>query len=244
MRKNLVFFGHHKCGSRYFRAYILREIARVAKVPFYQYEIASPVYEFDQPDFLDLDNVRFERLSRERCILGLTNSSQPVVERVLECDQDFIGVHVRRDPRQFLVSAYYHHLDGHPVETETWRWPKLESDRVKLNSMNVEDGLIFEMDNIAGDIIDRQFRAWIFRPEIIEIKLEELDLHLAELMHDLNRALGLSIDTLKPNREMRQANPIAKDWRSVFTPRVTSEFNHRFGDVLERWGYSSDSYNQ
>ncbi|MEM7664190.1 MAG: hypothetical protein AAF292_18265 [Pseudomonadota bacterium] len=207
---------------------------------FYQYEIDDPIYVFDQPDFLDLDNVKFERLAQERCIIGLTNSSSAVVERAFANDPDHVGLHVTRDPRQFLASSYFHHLEGHPTESDVWHWEKLASDRARLQTLSQEDGLIYEMDNIAGDILDRQFRAWVRRSNILEVKLEEADTELSALMQQLSGFLGLDLSSIIPRVEARQANPQAQNWQAVFTPRIVDEFKFRFNDVLVDWGYEND----
>ncbi len=239
MKKNLVFYGHHKCGSRYFRAYLLREISKLTGAAFFEYEIDDPIYTFEQPDFLDLDNVKFERLSSERCIVGLTNASQPVVNRIFENDSQHVGLHVRRDPRQFLVSSYWHHLAGHPVKTDLWHWPKLGEDRRVLESLNQEDGILYEMDHIAGDILVRQFRSWVRRPNIIEFKLEDVDVSMPLLTDRLGSELGADLSSLKPDMSRRKSNPDALNWREMFTPRITDVFKSRFNDILVDWGYEN-----
>ncbi|PKP81499.1 MAG: hypothetical protein CVT79_10470 [Alphaproteobacteria bacterium HGW-Alphaproteobacteria-18] len=240
MNRSLVFYGHHKCGSRYFRTYLLKEIAKIGGAEFHQYSISDPVFEFEHPDDLDFYNVDFQKLTERACVMGLTNASRKVVDKIEAADPEHVGIHVIRDPRQFLVSCYFHHLDGHPVETPLWRWPKLGEDRLKLQTLSQEDGLIYEMDNIAGSIIERQIRPWEEKSNIIEVKLEDLDVDLAGFMSDIGKRLGLNLDVITPRQEMRFENPNSVQWREVFTPPVADAFRQRFNDILLRYGYETN----
>lgn len=52
------------------------------------------------------------------------------------------GLHIIRDPRAMLLSAYNSHKYSHPVVN----WPELVDHRKKLNAVDFETGLMLTMD--------------------------------------------------------------------------------------------------
>ncbi|MEL6361285.1 MAG: hypothetical protein AAFR21_09365 [Pseudomonadota bacterium] len=239
---HIVFFGHHKCGSRFFRQTVLRPLAQANGYETQAYHINEPMFEFETAHDLDLYHVDFEKFAAsERAVLMLANSGKPVVDRLNRLGLDYVGIHVLRDPRQFFVSSYFHHLDGHIiVRPDQWIWRKLEKDRPILESLSLEDGLLYELDNITKDVIDNQLRPWRPAPNILEIRLEEFNpdpltgqqnlAHLAEFCGFTDRA---EIDLSKTF-----SNPAApSDWRRVLTTKVLEAFNERYGDLVAQLGY-------
>ena len=97
---NYIFFGHHKCASRFFRLRIFGPLARSLGRDVVSYAITDPPYHFsDLPD-LELDMVDFDRLSdRSPVVLNLLNSSDAVRRRVDGVNPEFRGLRVVRDPR-------------------------------------------------------------------------------------------------------------------------------------------------
>lgn len=79
------------------------------------------------------------------------------------------GLHVVRDPRDVLVSAYFSHLHSHPTED----WNALEPHRQALQSASKEEGLLLEMDFSRQQFDD--MTAWNYDQEhILELQMETL----------------------------------------------------------------------
>lgn len=237
--KNIVFFGHHKCGSRYFRKYILNRIGALTGRDVVGYQTSEKFITFNKLDELEYYGAPFDLLNPGPIILGLTNTSPRIVDAVRTVDSDYIGIHVVRDPRQILVSSYFHHLEGHPVEAPKWYWSKLDHDRKKLQSLSREEGLIYELENITDEILSEQIRPWENQSNTLELKLETFDSEIEEFSSKLSKDLGENIE-LQSSEAHHQENDRSQDWRAVFTPRLTDLFKERHNDLLLRWGYETD----
>lgn len=85
-------------------------------------------------------------------------------------DLDFHrGVHVVRDPRDILVSAYFSHLHSH----ETDAWPELIEHRERLQEVPKEEGLYLEME-FTGYAFEAMCHWDYSRENILELKFEKL----------------------------------------------------------------------
>lgn len=168
-----VFFGHHKYASRFFRLSVFVPIAEQHGWDVVSYKIDNPPYHFrDLPD-LDLEKVNFDRLRRpEPAVVNILNTSPEVVSAVADAATDFRGLRVLRDPRQVLVSAYFHHRDGHPIQSAGFVWDKLAEDRPILQSLSMEDGLLYELDNITGSVLDDQAVVWQSDARVLELRVD------------------------------------------------------------------------
>ena len=81
----------------------------------------------------------------------------------------FRGVHIVRDPRDVLVSAYFSHRNSHPTQD----WPELVPHRQALRAANEADGLLLELDWRAQQFAE--MAAWDYHDErILEWRMEEL----------------------------------------------------------------------
>jgi hypothetical protein len=83
-----------------------------------------------------------------------------------------------RDPRQIWVSNYFHHLSGHNIHTlgtkSPWFWTKLKNDRPILEKLSLQDGLLYELENITEDLFLDQLLPYRFDNRVLEIKLENI----------------------------------------------------------------------
>jgi hypothetical protein len=168
-------------------------------------------------------------------------------------------LHVRRDPRDLVVSVYYSMKLSHGAG------PMLEQWRARLQSLSEEEGLLAIVE--ARDFLP----PWM---EILESFLDkgEADgchaLEFAELVanpyphlkHYLESA-GFEVDPQwfrdvlearsferlsggRPpgeedvNHHFRKG--VTGDWRSHFTPRTIALFKERHGQALIRHGYEKD----
>ncbi len=173
------------------------------------------------------------------------------------------GSHVVRDPRDLLISAYFYHLNTN----EAWcaqpnpGHTSLAADvsyQQHLRSLDMEAGLLFELDNVTGDTI-RRMAAWDYTdPNILELRYEEIlgreygtflqlfswyGLTREQAHHGATIADQLALKNLPKDSPMaRHARPGSRigQWRDHFTPAIAQTFKQRHGEMLIRLGYSSD----
>ncbi len=96
------------------------------------------------------------------------------------------GFHVIRDPRDVVVSAYFSHRNSHPTDG----LPHLAEHRERLRAADKDEGLVLEMDFSSGAL--RDMAEWDYsRPEILELKMEDLTARPYELFLGIFDHLGL-----------------------------------------------------
>ena len=172
------------------------------------------------------------------------------------------GSHIVRDPRDLLVSAYHYHLRT----TEEWcakpnpahkRLGADESYQDRLHSLSQEDGILFELSNVSGAIINSMSK-WPYGDErILELRFEAMVGNEREhfqkifewygmpeehLTVALDIAESLSLKKLPSNAEgLQHARPGSKhgQWREFFTPKIKAAFKERYADAVLTLGYES-----
>lgn len=148
----LAFFGHHKCASTWVHNIVDMACADAGWRRDYLY---------DEKQFGgDLaGHVRRNRLDW----ISYVNADAKHLEGL----PDFRGMHLVRDPRDILVSAYFSHLHSHP----THAWPELVPHREALSKLDKDDGLMLEMEFSAQFL--SQMESWDYdRDDVIEVKQE------------------------------------------------------------------------
>lgn len=159
----LFYFGHHKAGSTWINK-IFREVTN--KLFIKNVLCHSPKqFDYNIKTFLeDYEDLAFIYLNADK--------------RYIEDLDDYLGFHVIRDPRDIAVSAYFSHLNTHTVKC----WPELIEHREKLKKLNLEEGLLCDIEFTSelmtdGDKLkpfDSIFN-WDYKNEkILEVKFEEL----------------------------------------------------------------------
>ena len=79
------------------------------------------------------------------------------------------AVHVVRDPRDIVVSAYFSHLHSHSTDL----WPELAAHRERLRSMPKTEGLMLEIEFRTEQLA--AMRDWDYGQEhVLEMRFEEL----------------------------------------------------------------------
>jgi hypothetical protein len=204
------------------------------------YKIGKPPFHFSDLDALDLHNIDYARLRSDRpAVVNLANASPKVVAAITATGCDFRGLRVVRDPRQVLVSAYFHHLKGHQIESPAgWMWDRLASDRPKLESLPLEDGLLYELDNITGQLFDQQIFGWQPDSRVMEVHIEHLSVGREEFSFQLSHHLKAIIPPIDWSQSY--AGSGARHWSEYFAPRIKSVFKERYGQALIRLGYAKD----
>jgi hypothetical protein len=151
-----AFFGHHKCATGWINK-ILSEMCFHLGRRFLR---VNQEKEFDHRESLAayLQNSKTE-------LVAYNNAKAEHVQQL----PLHSGVHVVRDPRDILVSAYFSHLHSH----QTKHWPELIPHRERLQELSEEEGLFCEMDFSHQQFED--MLKWNYAQEnVLELKMEEL----------------------------------------------------------------------
>lgn len=176
----LAFFGHHKCAT----SWIIRMIRYLCIDLSITYEnYHSPkMFEFDFGGRIKSKKIDF---------FSYTNADTYYVNQL---DNNFLGFHVIRDPRDIVVSAYYSHLNSHPSDF----WPELNDHRNYLKGLSIDEGLFYMMGYLDSMTLDgvtlklfSNLENWDYeRANILEIKFETLVFnpyfHMLEILKFLN----------------------------------------------------------
>jgi hypothetical protein len=245
----LVYFGHHKSGSRWIEM-VLGDIAAAAGLRCGS--ACNPAwFGYDLQEFVD---------ARRLDVLAYTNAEPAYVRQL----RDYLGFHVIRDPRDMAVSAYFSHLSSHPTEY----WPELIAHRAALSKLPKPAGLIADMRFTARLPTDgydlRPYDAmadWDYSSRVVhEMRFEDLIgdpgasfrvilAHLRLRAPDtvLQRTLArYSFEALSGGRSPGQEDRTAHyrqgapgDWRRHFDPGPAAEFSRLHGDLAVRLGYGA-----
>lgn len=150
----LYYFSHHKCGTMYANSILGRVCA----------ELGLDKRTFYRPEDFGGDLGALATRERPDVVCYLDAEWEHV--RDLE---GILGVHVVRDPRDILVSAYFSHLHSHQTDA----WTELREHRKELGELSKEEGLYREMDFTAYAF--RAMERWDYhRDGVLELKFEEL----------------------------------------------------------------------
>ncbi len=181
-RVPLIYFGHHKAGSIWITS-VMKYIAEL-----YGLRLAN----FHAPGMFDGDLAK--RIRKDKLdFVAYTNAEYNQVNV-----EHFKGLHIVRDPRDMLVSAYYSHMNSHPTDY----WPELEAHRKRLKSMDLDEGLLVSMEFTFELVIDGErlapfeaMNSWnADDPRILEVKFERLTQQPYEAWPEIIRHHGLLDD--------------------------------------------------
>lgn len=149
------YFGHHKCGSTWIEAIcgdVCVETGHRFEIVFRQQQLGGERLA---------DHVR--RTGTE--FLAYANAGYDEVLAL----PPFRGVHVVRDPRDVVVSAYFSHLHSHPTRD----WPELVDHRKRLQSCDLDAGLLLEIDFRAEQFAEMM--SWPDEvPNLLRLRYEDL----------------------------------------------------------------------
>ena len=231
---NKILIGtHHKTGTVWLES-IFREICRSHNLKFYTGEQDSLPAQFDV--FL-----------QDHSVFDLDSIAAP-----------FRGIHIIRDPRDVIISGCFYHQKS----DEKWLHRPLSNlqgltYQQKINSYkNVDDQILFEMENAGRDTI-RDMMNWDYtRASFCEIKYEDLiedfDLILFHKMFSflgfpgsriprlLTVAYGRSLFSGQQKKSVHIRSGKTNQWKRHFKPSHKDRFLELFGDGLQRLGYEKD----
>jgi hypothetical protein len=165
----------------------------------------------------------------------------------------FCGVHVRRDPRDVLVSAAFYHLTAKEkwLHEEYSGFPGKTYQEIVNSFPSFEEVLLFELNHAAGDVINTMV-TWNYEDDrFCEFSYEELissggmEVFITRVSgrfpESYTNLMGLLFELFAYNgplaRRTHIRNPSSGQWKKHFTPRVHDAFNERFGEGLARLGY-------
>ncbi len=233
---------HHKAGTRWIRA-ILTDAAATTGA---SYRI------FGGLDAEDLAAVRAGACQA----YDLSSVGNVEYEVVARLRHEVRAFHVYRDPRDFIVSAYFSHLHSHPPFSD------LADHRKRLASMPKEDGILLDVDWTERHIgyLSRIGR-WNFAdPRIMDVPMESLIADPPGCFAMIFEFIGFKMDRQRlaaileknsfrnlsggrpPGREKPDAHyrkGVPGDWRNHFTPRIERHLEERFGGLVQRLGYAA-----
>lgn len=165
------YYGHHKCATTWVRR-LVDKVCQLIGINSATIHSVSQA-DSDLPKYVEANKIGF---------LNFTNAAFEHVETLGQIP----GIHVIRDPRDIIVSAYFSHLKTHPTDG----WEALNAHRQKLNELNKEDGLIEELSYSFSNL--KSIGDWNYdRPNIAEMRFEELATNPYDFALHAFRHLGL-----------------------------------------------------
>ena len=177
----------------------------------------------------------------------------------------YVGTHLIRDPRDMIVSGYYYHLWCN----EIWCNKSIDHFNGKsyqeiLNSLNPEDGIMFEMSNDHGSFkrTASLMMNWNYNnPYILELKFEDIindiESHFLRIfkhyrfnkkqtksaMYVVNQCKFENITgRLKGNENPKNhfRKGISGDWKNHFNESHKQAFKKLYPGLLEKLGYEQN----
>lgn len=241
--RTLVFFGHHKCASRFFREEVFGIVAEATAARTRRYKIENPPFHYSAADELDLCNMNFDGLGEDgRDIVLFANATHRSLSRVKEATEDWKGIRIIRDPRQVLVSSYFHHKGDHDTESPLgWVWDQLAHDKPILQELPEEEGLLYELDNISSQVIQDQILGEFDDKRILTIRIEDFSSDPSHYLKVISEFLGIT-DLTGLNFNRKFENLDSGPWQNHFTSRLREVFKDRYGEALIKLGYADDLY--
>lgn len=235
-----VFFGHHKCGSRFFRNEVFGRIAESTGARVRKYHIANPPHHYSRLDDLDLPNIDFSGLGENgRDVVLFANATQRSLDKIRRTAEDWRGLRIIRDPRQVLVSNYFHHKGNHHVELNGWVWDQLKHDKPILNELPKEAGMLYELNNISKHVVEDLLLAPFDDERVLTLRLEDFSAEPKAHLEKIANFMKVP-DIAGLNFNNTNANPESGPWRHHFTSNIREVFKERYGQALIDLGYEED----
>lgn len=221
---------HHKCGSGFLSS-VMSEIARYN------------LWRQGSVDYLSSGEI--ELFQGE--LITISNCHYGMIPNI-----DLKGVHVFRDPRDLLVSAYYSHKYSHPI------WPELVSHRAALKQYDISKGLLLELD--FSEEYFKALREWDTSDRrFINIDMESMfDAFYDQLkciwywldcgtfnQKFINNIIDkFSFEKVTGGRKLGEVDDFSHyrkgvpgEWITHFSDYMKKVFKERYGDLIIKYGY-------
>jgi hypothetical protein len=154
------FFGRHKSASTWARN-IIHETAAALDLKILTVHVAKQWEKF--PTLGDMV------AEKRPDILIMTAPAQKDIDTLPE----YHGVHLIRDPRDIIVSAYFSHRNSHPEVFGGLTWPEMLDQRKRLLELDKEAGMEAEIE-FSHNFLD-DMATWNYHnPRVLEARMEEL----------------------------------------------------------------------
>lgn len=155
-----VYFGHHKAASTYVRT-MLRDAAVGLR-----WEILTISAPVEWAEFGSLGGLA---KAKKPGILSIGNSRQEDIESL----PPMRAFHVIRDPRDIVISGYFHHMHSHAEVVNGLRWEELPPHRARLRSLDHDEGLLAQIEFSYPYI--SPMGTWNYeQPDVLEVRMEDL----------------------------------------------------------------------
>lgn len=237
IKKPMFLFCYHKSGT-VLLSKIFKNISKVLGLNFYQiYGCCDKLPE--KPDIV---------LFCHSCI------SEDILR-----NEDFIGIHIIRDPRELIASGYLYHLrtkeewcNKKPSDLEEdFKFPMIptflahtskeiqkeyideldgKSYKSVLQELSIDDGIIFEMDHYSGWTLDCM-QTWNYNDsKIYEVKFEDIMDDFDTSFINIFKKLGFNQTLLLQCIQIAQKEDVKK-----MDIDIINKNNHISKDGYQKW---------
>ncbi len=170
--------------------------------------------------------------------------------------EDYVGVHIIRDPRDVCVSGAAYHITDHAIENESWL-RDFSIDGIPyfefVRSLDFRDRLIAESEHITSKTID-EILLTTKNANFLTIKYEDLisEFTLVDTCREISRHLqlesyeelsliGAVMSTHRYFGDAHQREHFTSDgkpagWKNI-SPKITALLNSLLGDSAGALGY-------
>lgn len=244
------YFGHHKCGSQFFRSLISGIVGPDKHFPYNTIRPISPV-ELVYIDELDIDNLEVRICKAQETpgsVVSIINTTPRVIDIIEKLCPDYRAFNVVRDPRELLISCYFDHRDSHPISyKDFWHWPELELTKQRLEELNEEDGILFEMKHVFDKIIQVQFNELqpkLDPQKVLTVKLEDYIespvLTLQSIVDFVHLdAANIDFENVISSGRRHKTDSKRGGWKDVATDNIKNIFYARYKTILTNFQYSN-----
>jgi hypothetical protein len=238
----VAFYGHHKCGTTWIRG-IFEGVSKKCGFNFKNFTTPSE-FGGDLEKFISQNHIQ---------AFAFVNAEYDKIIKSENCR----AIHVIRDPRDVVVSAYFSHRYSHAVNDG---WQRLTLHREQLEKVDIDEGLMLEID--FSSLNFNRMNQWNYADSnILEIKMEDLlvaekksfitifsflDLYPHPLTEsDLESILDAESFIKKTkgrkpgeeNQEHHFRKGISGDWKNYFNEKHKDHFKSKYQFLLEKLGY-------
>ena len=198
--------------------------------------------------------------------------------------KEYIGLHMVRDPRDIIISGYLYHKRTtetwctnqnfqreKPIQypqvpnsqlhrSEVWKKEYLKrlephSYQEKINSMDEEEGILFEMDHYGKWTLEDMLKWDSEKADCLELKFEDVMSNYKQEMMKIFKHCQFSESQLKFANEIANKEDMSKmssktiskhkhitsantnRWRKYFTKKIQAKFDANFDDVINKYNY-------